>query len=156
MSKHTLFLGIIFVLLLGLAVFFYTGGTLVADVRIQTAHASDYPEVFESVVGVLRSGSAPQQFSGDALDDVSRYTLADINVTLKNRGLFAAEWLDIRVEGAPGDVAVYSLTGEGSTVDARGVGEVNLKLLTTASPDTERAIRIQYYVYGMKRTISVK
>jgi D-alanyl-lipoteichoic acid acyltransferase DltB (MBOAT superfamily) len=70
-------------------------------------------------------------------------------------GMFAAEWLDIRVEGVPGDVAVYSLTGEGSDIEARGSGQVNLKLITAAAPDTPHRCVIQYYIYGMKRTIAV-
>ena len=66
------------------------------------------------------------------------------------------ESLTIRTDGVPGDIAVYSLTGEGSDIEARGTGQVNLKLVTTAAPDAPRACTIQYYIYGMERTITVR
>ena len=55
-----------------------------------------------------------------------------------------------------GDIAVYALTGEGSDIAARDSGTVNLKLITTAPADARRTIRVQYYVYGMKREITVE
>jgi hypothetical protein len=105
---------------------------------------------------VLEGGTAPQVLDGGSLsEDPSPYTLMDVNVTLANRGLFPAEWLHISMEGAPGDIAVYAVTGEGSDVPARDSGSVNLKLVTTASPDAPRRIAIQYYVHGVKREITV-
>ena len=124
---------------------------------IQTANAADYPEAYGSIRSLLESGSAPQTFEGAALgEEAARYTLVDVNLRLTNRGLFPAEWLDIRAEAAQGDIAVYALTGEGSDVPARDSATVNLKLITTAPADAMRDIRIQYYVYGMKRTITVR
>ena len=76
-------------------------------------------------------------------------------MTLTNRGLFPAEWLHITMEGAPGDIAVYAVTGEGSDVAPRDSATVNLKLVTTAAPAAPRRIVIQYYVHGMKREITV-
>ena len=157
MRKLTAVLAVILLLLLGFAAWFWLGGTLRADVAIQTARAADYPEAFAAIRDLLESGSAPQVLGGGAVsEDPSAYTLADIRVTLTNRGFFPAEWLDIRAEGIEGDIAVYALTGEGSDIAARDRGQVNLKLITTARPDAERNIAIQYYVHGMKRTITVK
>ena len=133
MKKLTLLLCLVFLLLLGLTAYFYVGGTLSARPSVRMASAADYPEAFQSV-----------------------RELVDITIDLYNRGLFAAEWLDIRTDGVPGDIAVYSLTGEGSDIEARGTGQVNLKLVTTAAPDAPRACTIQYYIYGMKRTITVR
>ena len=156
MKKLTLLLSLVLILLLGLAVYFFIGGTLSARPSVQTASAADYPEVFNSVRGLVESGAVSQLLDTAPLgDDPSRYTLVDITIDLFNRGMFAAEWLDIRVEGVPGDVAVYSLTGEGSDIEARGSGQVNLKLITAAAPDTPHRCVIQYYIYGMKRTIAV-
>ena len=70
--------------------------------------------------------------------------------------LFPAEWLDARAVPVPGDIAVYSLSGVGSDVDARGVGQANLKLVTTADPAVQRFFEVQYYVYGMKRSLTVR
>lgn len=157
MRKLTALLAIVLLLLLGFAAWFWMGGTLRAQVYIQTARAADYPEAFGAIRALLDSGSAPQVLGNERLsEDPAAYTLADITVTLTNRGLFPAEWLDISTVGAPGDIAVYALTGEGSDIAARDSGQVNLKLVTTARPDVERDIKIQYYVHGMKREITVR
>ena len=157
MRKLTAILAAVLVLLAGFAAWFYLGGTLRAQVFIQTANAADYPEAYGAIRSLLASHSAPQTFSDPSLpEDPSPYTLVDVNVTLANRGLFPAEWLDIRAEAVEGDIAVYALTGEGSDIAARDSGTVNLKLITTAPADARRVIRVQYYVYGMKREITVE
>ena len=156
MRKLTIPLAIAFTLLLGFAAWFYFGGTLRAQVYIQTADAADFPEAYGAIRELLTSGAAPQLFDGAPLpEEPGEYTLADITVTLSNRGLFPAEWLDIRAQAVPGDIAVYALTGEGSDIPARDMGQVNLKLITTAPPDASRAVTIQYYIHGMKRKIVV-
>ena len=157
MRRLTAVLATVFFLLLGLAAWFYLGGTLRAVPYIRTARAADYPEAFGAIRSLLDSGSAPQ-ILGSALvsDQAEAYTLVDITVTLHNRGLFPAEWLDISTPGADGDIAVYALTGEGSSIAARDSGQVNLKLITTARADAARDIVIQYYVHGMKRAITVR
>ncbi len=157
MRKLTAVLASLLIVLLALAAWFYLGGTLRAGVYIQTAPAADYPEAYASIRDLLDSGSAPQVLGSEPLpEDPSAYTLVNITVTLANRGLFAAEWLHVTTRGAPGDVAVYALTGEGSDIAARDSGQVNLKLVTRAAPDAARDISIEYYVYGMKRAITVR
>ena len=157
MRKLTAVLVVVLVVLAGFTVWFYLGGTLRAQVHIQTARASDYPEAYGAIRDLLASGSAPQAFADPNLpEDASGYTLVDVNLTLTNRGLFPAEWLDIRAEAAEGDIAVYALTGEGSDVPARDEDTLNLKLITTAPADAVRTIRIEYYVHGMKREIVVR
>lgn len=146
---------LILVLMLAFAAFFFAGGTLATSASSITAAAADYPEAFESIRGVISSDTAPQLLSNEALGDASGYTLVDVNITLSNRGVFDAEWLNIQVEGAPGDVAVYSLTGDGLDVPARSSAQVNLKLLTRAPANTARQITIQYYVYGISRSVHV-
>ncbi len=157
MRKLTALLIMALALLAGFAGWFYVGGTLRAQVAIQTAKAGDYPEAYGAIRALLASGSAPQNFTAAELpEDPTGFTLVDARITLSNRGLFPAEWLDIRAEAAPGDIAVYALTGEGSDVPARDSATVNLKWITTAPADAERTIRIQYYVHGMKREITVR
>ena len=156
MKKLTLLLSLLLVVLLGLAMVYYVGGTLSARPAVHAAAASDYPEAYGAIREVLASGAAPQVFADPALpEEPDGYALVDVTIELYNRGLFPAEWLDVTAVGAPGDVAVYSLSGEGSDIDARGSGQVNLKLVTTAGADAPRSFEIHYYVYGMKRTITV-
>ena len=146
---------LILVLMLAFVAFFFAGGTLSSSATCITAAAADYPEAFESIRGVISSDTAPHLLSNEALGDASLYTLVDVNIILSNRGIFDAEWLNIQVEGAPGDVAVYSLTGDGLDVPARSSAQVNLKLVTRAPADATRQITIQYYVYGISRSIHV-
>ena len=157
MRKLTILLAIVLALLLGFAGWFYLGGTLRSEVAVQSARAADYPEAFGAIRSLVTVGAAPQVLGGSALsEDPSPYTLIDINVTLTNRGLFPAEWISVNVEGGVGDVAVYSITGEGSTVAGRSTGTVNVKLVSLAALPVARTYRIQYYVYGMKRSVTVR
>ena len=157
MRKLTVLLSVAFILLLGFAAWFYLGGTLRAAPYIQTARASDYPEAFASVRRLVYAGQSPQILGGEGIDESpDGYELVDIAVTLTNPGLFPAEWLHVSVVPAAGDIAVYALTGEGSDIAPRDSAQVNVKLITTARPDAERTLTIQYYVYGMKREITVR
>ena len=154
MKGFTIFLSVILIAMIGFCVFFYVGGTLDVQMGNISANAAEYPDAFNSIRNVIASGSAPQVFSGDPLDDPKNYTLLDINLTLTNRGIFDAEWVHAEVSGATGDVAVYSLSGEGMDIAARSSGQMNLKLITRAPVSVSRTITLQYYVYGMSRSIS--
>ena len=155
MRTLTAFLSLILILILAFCGFFYAGGTLRAEVSCITAPAADYPEAFESVKHVLSTGSAPIMLSNESLADAAGYSLVDVNIILTNRGIFTAEWLNVQTEGAQGDIAVYSLTGDGSDVPARSTGQVKLKFVTRAPSNAPRSITIQYYTYGISRTIEL-
>lgn len=156
MKKLTLFLSLVLILMLAFCGFFYTGGTLRASVGRTDAPAASYPSEFELVRSALTDGSAPIIYSDEALGDIGEYTLVAVSVTLTNPGLFDAEWLNVQPEALPGDVAVYYLSGDGGDVRARGQGSVGLKFLTRAAADSPRRLSIQYYVYGISRTITVE
>ena len=155
MKKLTILLGLLLALMLGFVGVFWFGGKLSAEPRVLSAGAADYPKVFESIRSVLDAGAAPQTFDANPLGDASAYTMLDITVALTNPGFFPAEWLHVDCAAQPGDIAVYSLTGEGSDVPARGTGQVNLKLLTTSGALKGRTVTLEYYVHGMKRVIVV-
>ena len=156
MKPATVVLSLILILMLALGAFFYTGGTLKAQVNSITADAAEYPDAFESIRSVVASGAAPRQFSQDALDNPANYSLVDVTINLTNRGIFAAEWLNVQLEPVTGDVAVYSLSGDGVDVSARSTAQVNLKLVTRAPAGSVRTVSIQYYVYGVSRTIELQ
>lgn len=157
MRKLTAVLALILLMMSAFAAWFYMGGTLRCHVAIQTAPAADYPEAFGAIRALLSEGSAPQVFA-DTLPgaDPAPYTLADITLTLNNRGLFPAEWLHVHASAAPGDIAVYAVAGEAEDIAPRDSARVNLKLITTAPADAVRDITIQYYVHGLKRAITVR
>ena len=150
---------ILFITLLVLAAFaflFLAGGTLKAELSPVSAAATEYPQVFESIRVVLESGAAPQVFAEGVPDAPDGLRLEDVTITLSNRGIFDAEWVSVEVAPAPGDLAVYSLSGEGSTIRARTIGTINLKLLSRMDVSGPRTYRVQYYIYGTKRTVTLR
>lgn len=155
MKKLTLLLGSILALMLAFAGVFWIGGSLRATARVLTAGAAEYPDVFPSIRSVLESGSAPQTFDASELRDASAYTMMDITLSLENRGFLPMEWLHMEAIPEAGDVAVYSLSGEGTTLPARSAGQLNLKLLTAGAAGSGRQVTVEYYVFGLKRQITV-
>jgi len=156
MKKLNIFLLIVLLLLVGFVAYFFIGGTLAAQTSVITAPASDHREAFDSIRGVVASNAAPQQYAGSLSQSPEGYTLIDVSVTLTNNGMFPAEWLHITAAPLPGDVAVYSLTGEGSDIAARSASQINLKLITTEAADAARTVTITYYTFGIPRSIDIR
>ena len=77
MKPATVVLSLILILMLAFGAFFYTGGTLQAQATSITAGAAEHPDAFNSIKTVLSSGSAPQLFSTDALDDAAKAAFAN-------------------------------------------------------------------------------
>ena len=155
MKKLNIFLFIVLLALIALAVWCLAGSHLSAQMQILTAAASEHPDAFASIQNGLASGSAPQQFTGTLPQSADGCTLVDVTITLTNSGLLPAEWLDAAVTAQPGDIAVYSLTGEGSDIPGRSAGQINLKLITAEPAATPHTITLRYYVFGMPRTLTV-
>jgi len=155
MKKLNIFLMIVLILMLAIVAYFFIGGTLHAKATLATAPASDYPDVCTSISSIVNSGAAPQQFT--VLPSSPKdCTLVDMTISLTNPGFFDAEWIDISVSPASGDIAVYSVTGESESIPARGTGHINLKLVTSAPADAARKVTMSYYVFGMLRSISIE
>ena len=154
MKKLNIILLVVLILLVAFVAYFFIGGTLQAQPQAATAPAANHPEAFASIQNILSSGAAPRQFA-ESPASAEGCTLADVTITLSNYGLFDAEWIDVSVIPAAGDVAVYSLTGEASSLPARSTGQINLKLITTESANTPHTITLRYYVFGMLRTLTV-
>lgn len=155
MKKVNVFLTVVLVVMLAFIAYFIVSGTLRPQAAIAAAPAMDHLDVCESIQNIIDSGTAPQQFQPLPATPEG-CTLEDVTITLTNPGMFAAEWIDITVEPAEGDIAVYSVTGETSSLRPRSSGQVNLKLLTTAPEGTTRTVRLSYYVFGMPREISLE
>lgn len=155
MKKINIFLIVVLTMMLAFVVYFFVGSMLDADVHMVSAAASDHPEAFASIQNTISSNTAPQRFTNDVPTTADGYTLIDVNITLSNKGVFPAEWISAEVEGVNGDVAVYSLSGVGSSISGRSSGQMNLKLITAASKNASRRIYLTYYVFGMERTLTL-
>ena len=141
--------------LLGIfTIWFYAGAKLSGRATTTTASAADYPDAFVAASSIVRSGAAHQTFSNISLDTSDGFELVDASVQLSNRGFFAAEWLEITVNPAEEDVAVYSTSGGTSDVPAFGSGRINVKLITR-NAEASRSVTISYYVLGMYTSVTV-
>lgn len=156
MKKSTAILGGVLLLMLTFAALFTIGGMLTGKVHTAEANAGDYPRPWAAIRALYAADEMPQRFGTALPEDASACRLEDVTITLYNRGFFDAEWVSVSVEGAAGDIAVYSITGEGGTVAARSYADLNLKLIARADERGIRRYRIQYYVYGMRQEITVE
>ena len=154
MRKSTLMLGTLLALLLAGGIVFLAGGTLSGSVSVASADAAAYPRAYEAIAEVLASGGAAQRFS-EPLPEPESCRLEVVTLNLHNPGLVSAEWLSVSVDGAAGDVAVYSVEGEGGNISGRGDGSLTLKIVARADGAGDRRYEVQYYVFGMKRTLSL-
>ena len=155
MHKSTLALGVILNFLMVSAALFLAGGTLSGHLEKTTAVASEYPEAYKQISEVVFSGGAPQLLSEPLPEDPALCRLEDVTLSIYNPGLISAEWISVKAIGGPGDVAVYSVTGEGDSIPGRSTGIMNLKLISKTDAAPERAYRLEYYVFGMKRHVNV-
>lgn len=139
MKVASVILSVVAVLMLAMIACFFIGGTIAVDVDIQVVEV-DALEAMQS-----------------ALDDASESVMLDITMNLKNRGFLDVEWLRAELVLTARDVAVNSLSTKKLDIAANSSGELNLKVLVHAE-DVEldgRAIFIEYYVFGMRRTAKI-
>lgn len=156
MKALSIVLSVIAALLLALMAVFYIGGSLGTDVEVVVTQAQDAPEAFESAAQAVRTGHAAQRFASLEGEDAEDYALAKISVTFNNGGLFAAEWLTFSVSPGEGDVAVYARSAESLDIPARSSAQLELSLLCAGEDaGAGRALQIEYYVLGMKRTAEI-
>lgn len=155
MKALTAVLCVLLALVIAFGAWFFIAGTLDAQATRVTARASEYPDAFSAIRETIASGGAQAVYApGDPLENAADYILADVNIQLTNRSLFNAEWLNIELIPVEGDVALYSLTGQGTDVPAKGMQSANLKLVTRA--DSPHTAEIQYYVFGISRKIRIE
>ncbi|MBE5808035.1 MAG: hypothetical protein E7317_06820 [Clostridiales bacterium] len=153
MRKLNLVLLILLLLMVVFVIYFQWGSNLHTRATVDYQPADAQPDLIRSMQRNAAAGALPQQFA-ELPADIAGCTLVTIDVVLTNAGMIDAEWLDISVSPAAGDIAVYQLSGEGATIRARSSGQVSLQLLTTR-PAERRSVRLNYYVYGIEKTITV-
>ena len=156
MRKSTLVLATVLAALALAAALFLICGTLRAEVTVTAASAADYPAIWSEIERAMAADAVAQAFSEPLPQDPAACRLEDVTITFFNPGLIPAEWVSVSTSGAPGDVAVYSVANEGADVPGRGTASVSLKMIARADGTGERAYRAQYYVFGLKRSITVK
>jgi hypothetical protein len=121
-----------------------------------TTDAAEQPDAISAIIKMFNSDTLPFKFT-DALPSTAEgCSLVDVDINLKNNGTESADWLEVEVEPAEGDLAVYSLTGVETSIVPGATGNVNLKFVTSAVPEVTRRIVIKYYVHGQMYSVAVK
>lgn len=147
-------LAVLLAALVAFAVYFFVGGTLRTEVYTASTDAVEAADAFSEAVSALRSGAASEVFLDEIPDSAEGYRIVEVSITLQNRGLFAAEWLTVSVSPGPLDVAAYSMNLPASDLAPGAETTLNMRLLSR-SGESARSVTIQYYVLGMKRTLTV-
>ena len=149
MKALSIVLAVVAACLLALIAVFWFGGALEAEVAIAPAVTGE--EALDAVEDA-QNGLALHTYA--SIDETRDCALTDITVTFANSGLFDAEWLTCSLVPGAGDVALYAQSDIKLDVEARSQAQLTLRVLTQGD-GAGRALDVEYYVLGMRRTMTV-
>lgn len=132
-----------------------TTGVEVSVVAVSSEPASNQVEAFTTVNTWVKeqNGSSITRFTGDQLGDISNYTLVYLTVEVNNWSFMPAEWVQLHVQPAAGDV--LQIRQEPGTARPLGKSSFQAVLLTSAqSAEAARQVDVEYYLMGRKHTAS--
>ena len=156
MKVLSIVLSVIAALLIALIAVFFIGAALDADVSVATLPAAQDALGFAAAVESVQLESAPAIY--ETLESVAAadYAVTDITVTFHNKGFFAAEWLTFEFIPATGDVALCTQSADRLDLPARSEAQLTFSLLSKeGASGARRALNVEYYVLGMRRTMTV-
>ena len=115
--------------------------------------ASERYEAFEMARSWAQESntSTITRYTQDVIGDVANYHIVYLNIRLSNWDILPAEWLQINVHPAPGDI--LQIRQDSAAMD--GVQRKTIQaVLLTANPDyyTYRDVDVEYYMFGRKFT----
>lgn len=154
MKRTNLVLAAILILILIFCIILTAGSRLKTEISYVSAASSEHPETYITILDILENGIAPQQFTNVIPDSDAGISLLSISVTATNPGLLDAEWLQLSVEPASGDIAVYSVSGTDTDI-AAGESSTSTVKLITRTPDEKRKIHLTYYILGKQKSITI-
>lgn len=146
--------GIALVLVLTLVLFHFST-RLSYEVSASVTPASNNEEWFDSFREQMTSGAFPGYvYESGVLDGASKYYFVTLTITVKNPGLFPAEWVLMTPIRHDGDIACD--VSSAGPVDLSGGAEAAeaLTILTT-SPRSITECGLEYYVFGQLQSVTV-
>lgn len=149
MKALSIVLAVVAACLLALIAVFWFGGALEAEIAIAPAITGD-----EALAAVEDAQNGLALHTYASIDETRDCALTDITVTFANSGLFDAEWLTCSLVPGAGDVALYAQSDIKLDVEARSKAQLTLRVLTQGD-GAGRALDVEYYVLGMRRTMTV-
>ena len=135
--------------LLALIAVFWFGGALEAEIAIAPAITGE-----EALAAVEDAQNGLALHTYASIDETQDCALTDITITFANSGLFDAEWLTCSLVPGAGDVALYAQSDIKLDVEARSQAQLTLRVLTQGD-GAGRTLDVEYYVLGMRRTMTV-
>lgn len=133
-------------------------GALTTNVGVQVLSVTSEPasnqyEAFSMATAWARENDSMSviKFTNDEPGDISNYSMVYLTVEVSNWSYLPAEWVQIRVNPANGDL----LQIRQDTASARALGKTVFQavLLTSAqNPTVERQVEVEYYIFGHKYT----
>ena len=149
MKALSIVLAVVAACLLALIAVFWFGGALGAEVAIAPAVTGE--EALDAVEDA-QNGLALHTYA--SIDETRDCALTDITITFANGGLFDAEWLTCSLVPGAGDAALCAQSDIKLDVAARSQAQLTLQVLTQGG-GAGRALNVEYYVLGMRRTMTV-
>ena len=139
-----------------LAVSGYVMATTQIGIEVEGVYgmpASEQFEAFEMARGWAQESntSTITRYSQDVIGDVSNYHIVFLNVRLSNWDILPAEWLQINIHPAAGDI--LQIRQDSARMDGMQRKTVQAVLLTS-NPNyyVHRDIDVEYYLFGRKFT----
>ena len=149
MKALSIVLAVVAACLLALIAVFWFGGALGAEIAIAPAITGE-----EALAAVEDAQNGLALHTYASIDETQDCALTDITITFANSGLFDAEWLTCSLVPGAGDVALYAQSDIKLDVAARSQAQLTLQVLTQGD-GAGRALNVEYYVLGMRRTMTV-
>lgn len=126
------------------------------DVLSVTAEpASNQYEAFTMATSWARENDSMSvtKFTNDEPGDISQYSIAYLTVEVSNWCYLPAEWVQVRVLPASGDL--LQIRQDSGTARALGKTVFQAVVLTSAqNPTVERQVEVEYYIFGHKYTVT--
>lgn len=123
----------------------------VVDVRQSVSGANERPEAFAQVAaGVGRGDFGSNQYGQLESNRPENHSFTTITVTVRNRSILKAEWAQIGISPLAEDIVL--VTGEPVDIPPLGSAELTASVLSKAGEERERALWVDYYLFGYKET----
>lgn len=132
-----------------------TGDMDVTVTSITAEPASNQYEAFTTAGAWFRKPDSTSitRFTDTALGDISNYSMAYVTVALSNWNPWPAEWIQVHVMPAEGDV--MQIRQEPVTARPLGKTIVQSAIITSSSnPAEARKVMVEYYIFGRRHVVT--
>lgn len=129
--------------------------------EIESVHAVWTPvtedmDTYEHIKQQLAEGSfSGKRYMEEPFPDAEDMSFLTITVRMRNKGLLPQDWIELHVTPKEGDIAQLPMDRT-PTLAARTRSELSTTLLVRTSVDSNRNVRVTYYVLGKQYQATYK